>query len=377
MAPTYCCVPKSVARATVCALLSWFGREARDLPWRRTHDPYAIWVAEVMLQQTRVKTVVSYWQRWMQHLPDVTALAHARPEFLRKLWEGLGYYRRVELLQRAARIIVKQYHGRFPRQWDEILALPGVGRYTAGAISSIAYNLAVPAVDGNVSRVLRRWLGRPLGKQDALAWAVAERWVKLAARCPPVRLLRLSPSGQPADAPVCPPCSAFNQALMELGATVCLPFKPLCTVCPIQQHCAYARSPATCAGAPQRRPSSIKRRLVVWVVQRRGRYLVRQRSLQECNGGFWELPTFEIPEETSDALAPSTCKWFEPLKAKPLYQLTHHITRYRYHVQVYPAKLKGNWPAGRWLTTAQLAARPMTRLSRKVLDRLLTGRGPA
>src|SRR5262249_245985 len=137
------------SRAIVTALLHWFGRNARDLPWRRTRDPYAIWVSEIMLQQTQVKTVVPYWERWMQALPSVRALAKARNGKIHKLWAGLGYYQRVRNLRLAARIILRDHGGRFPKKFEELLALPGVGRYTAGAICSIAFNQPQPILDGN------------------------------------------------------------------------------------------------------------------------------------------------------------------------------------------------------------------------------------
>src|ERR1019366_7957115 len=141
----------------VPSLLAWFAHNARDIPWRRTRDPYAIWVSEIMLQQTQVKTVLPYWERWMQGLPNLGALARAKPERLHKLWEGLGYYTRVRNLQRAARIIGEEHGGQIPEDFDDLLALPGIGRYTAGAICSIAFNQAKPILDGNVIRVLA-WL---------------------------------------------------------------------------------------------------------------------------------------------------------------------------------------------------------------------------
>src|ERR1019366_8746690 len=137
-------------------LLVWFARNARPLPWRRTRDPYAIWVSEIMLQQTQVKTVLPYWERWMRALPDLAALAKAKPHTLHKLWEGLGYYTRVRNLQRAARLIVERHGGRLPDDFDALLALPGIGRYTAGAICSIAFDQPQPILDGNVIRVLTR-----------------------------------------------------------------------------------------------------------------------------------------------------------------------------------------------------------------------------
>src|SRR5438876_2634689 len=143
----------------ISALVNWFGKAARDLPWRRSNDPYAIWVSEIMLQQTQVKTVIPYWERWMRELPTIRAAAKASPGKLHKLWEGLGYYTRVRNLQRAAQQILAQHGGKFPDDFDNILALPGIGRYTAGAIASIAFNQPRPILDGNVIRVLTRLFG--------------------------------------------------------------------------------------------------------------------------------------------------------------------------------------------------------------------------
>src|ERR1017187_9768575 len=164
-------------RGMVQDLLAWFALSARDLPWRRTLDPYAIWVSEIMLQQTQVKTVLAYWKRWMRALPNLTALARAKPERLHKLWEGLGYYTRVRNLHGAAQCIRREHGGKFPQDFDEVLALPGIGPYTAGAICSIAFNQPKPILDGNVIRVLARLFGiagdprEP--KTNARLWQIA------------------------------------------------------------------------------------------------------------------------------------------------------------------------------------------------------------
>src|SRR2546425_303209 len=194
------CAPRPGALAQL--LLNWFKQNARDLPWRRTRDPYAIWISEIMLQQTQVKTVIPYWQRWMRRLPDVRALARARPDAVLKLWEGLGYYLRARNLHQAARTIVDQHGGRFPEQFDEVLALPGIGRYTAGAICSIAFNQPTPVLDGNVIRVLTRWFGITTNPREKSTnkklWELAEQLVVNAAKLPGKQN-----------------CSQLNQALME------------------------------------------------------------------------------------------------------------------------------------------------------------------
>src|SRR5277367_6800028 len=162
----------------VSALLDWFAANARDLPWRRTRDPYAIWVSEIMLQQTQVKTVIPFWNRWMQELPTIESAAKAPSAKIHKLWEGLGYYTRVRNLQKAAQVIVTQHGGKFPESFDDVLALPGIGRYTTGAICSIAFNQSTPILDGNVIRVLTRIFGiaeNPKEKQtNAWLWQLAD-----------------------------------------------------------------------------------------------------------------------------------------------------------------------------------------------------------
>jgi A/G-specific adenine glycosylase len=175
----------------VPALLNWFAANARDLPWRRTRDPYAIWVSEIMLQQTQVKTVMPYWERWMRELPTIKAAANANSDKIHKLWEGLGYYTRVRSLQKAARQIVEKHDGEFPDNFDGVLALPGLGRYTAGAICSIAFNQPTPILDGNVVRLLTRIFGiakNPREKKtNARLWRLAENLVGRAVPSPPRR----------------------------------------------------------------------------------------------------------------------------------------------------------------------------------------------
>jgi len=167
--------------AIVSKLLDWFSTNARDLPWRRTRDPYAIWVSEIMLQQTQVKTVMPYWNRWMRKLPTLEAAAKAPSAKIHKLWEGLGYYTRVRNLQKAAQVIMEKHGGKFPEKFDDVLALPGIGRYTAGAICSIAFNQPTPLLDGNVIRVLTRIFGiaeNPKEKQtNTQLWTLAEELV--------------------------------------------------------------------------------------------------------------------------------------------------------------------------------------------------------
>src|SRR6516162_2598609 len=234
-------------------LLSWFAKNARDLPWRRTRGPYAIWVSEIMLQQTQVKTVIPYWERWLRELPTIKSVANASPDKIHKLWEGLGYYTRARNLQKAAKQIVEKHGGQFPQNFDDVLALPGIGRYTAGAICSIAFNQPMPILDGNVIRVLTRIFG--IGKNprekaiNAKLWDLAEQLVLAAAAHP----IHAEQSSQPKDPESSVPnrksqianrksqCSHLNQSLMELGALVCTARGPHCELCPVASHCSARR----------------------------------------------------------------------------------------------------------------------------------------
>jgi A/G-specific adenine glycosylase len=252
-------------------LLRWFGRQARDLPWRRTRDPYAIWISEIMLQQTRVRTVTPYYERFMQHFPTVQSLARARIDTVLKLWEGLGYYSRARNLHRAAREIESRFEGHIPETREELLSLPGIGAYTAGAIASIAFGRREPLVDGNVIRVLCRVFRiRENPKEAAVQkriWSIAEN---------------LLPARRPGD---------FNQALMELGSEICLPRTPLCDECPLRKVCQ-----ARLRGEQTELPIRVRKKpvpfyaVVVGLVERHGRILIDKRRPEGLLGGLWEFP---------------------------------------------------------------------------------------
>jgi A/G-specific adenine glycosylase len=231
--------------AIVSRLLEWYPKNARDLPWRRARDAYAIWVSEIMLQQTQVKTVIPFWERWMQALPTIRSLARARPAKIHKLWEGLGYYTRVRNMHKAARLILKKHGGRFPTDFDTVLELPGIGRYTAGAICSIVFNQARPILDVNFIRVLSRLFGIEGNPRDkatnAKLWNLAERLVQQAdgpsdrSNSNRHRKLRLKKIANRKSQIANP--SQLNQSLMELGALVCTPRQPRCELCPLSKLC--------------------------------------------------------------------------------------------------------------------------------------------
>ena len=287
-------------------LLAWYRRNRRAMPWRETRDPYRVWVSEIMLQQTQVATATPYYERFLELFPDVRALARARRDRVLAAWAGLGYYRRARHLHEAAGIVVREHAGRVPSDARAFGALPGVGRYTLGAVLSIGFGASLPVLDGNVARVLSRLSGRPLAiKRPAdakLLWAMAE--ALMPPETPPAR--RLDPAGgragsaQDANIP-----GQFNQALMELGATLCTPRSPRCGACPLRRRCR-----ALASGRQESLPPVVGARAVVRVrravarVTHRGRVLVVRREGALLDG-MWEPPGVELArgEDAAAALA--------------------------------------------------------------------------
>ncbi|HEX7654319.1 MAG TPA: A/G-specific adenine glycosylase [Verrucomicrobiae bacterium] len=338
--------------AIVENLLIWFTTNARALPWRRTRDPYAIWVSEIMLQQTQVKTVIPYWERWMRELPTIADLAKVNPDKLHKLWEGLGYYTRVRNLQKAAQQILERHDGKFPTRHEQILDLSGIGPYTAGAICSIAFNQPTPILDGNVIRVLARvYAIRDNAKDKATnqrLWSLAREWVTAAAQVPK------HPQA----------CSHLNQALMELGALVCTPRQPQCLLCPLQKSCAAHRD-----GIAEELPNLGKRveitarRFFAFVICHQGKLLVQQRPAGVVNAQLWEFPNVEVglksgdPAEVLAEMPFAAGETPSTLAPVPLKTIKHSITRYRITMEGFlvPMSTQPSLPpAGRWVTPAQL-----------------------
>ncbi len=362
---------KSKISHLVPLLLSWFAHNARDLPWRRAHDPYAIWVSEIMLQQTQVNTVLGYWERWLTALPSITDLAQAKSETIHKLWEGLGYYTRVRNLQAAAREILANHGGKFPHEYDAILELPGIGRYTAGAIASIAFNEPRAILDGNVIRVLTRVFGIAENPRDKAVntrlWTLAQALVDSAAKSPQ-STARLA-------------CSALNQSLMELGALICTPRQPKCGECPINRHCAARRTGRT-ESIPNlgKRAPATSRHFAAFIIERRGRFLVRQRPAGVVNAHLWEFPNIEVDGNNFDPLkVAKTALGFPPVHLVKLHQLKHTITRYRMTLDAYTgtdADPKTARTAGRWVTPAKLRALPFSSAHRQIVARLNSSKAP-
>jgi A/G-specific adenine glycosylase len=308
------------------ALLLWYDAHRRDLPWRRDSDPYRVWVSEIMLQQTRVAAVLDHYARWMERFPTVQVLAGAREQSVLALWSGLGYYHRARRMHQAAKVIARELKGEFPRTAEAWRELPGIGRYTSAAIASIAFGEPIAVVDGNVDRVLDRLFG-PQAKKEG-------NWQRAEA---------LLDRSRPGD---------FNQAMMELGATICTPRAPQCLLCPLNAWCESRG-----ADAPKPQPIR-KRKQIHYAFGRKADsvLLVQRRSDAKRMAGMWELP--EIPIVA---------------KEEPLAKFRHSITDTYYEVFVIPASpalVRSLNGAGRWCTRQQWQKLALTGLARKVLRKL-------
>jgi A/G-specific adenine glycosylase len=315
------------------ALLGWYATEKRDLPWRRTRDPYAIWVSEVMLQQTRVDTVVPYFERFLKNYPTVHALAEAPLERVLGDWSGLGYYRRARMLHAGAQQIVREYEGRLPREAEGLREIAGIGAYTAGAVASIAYGERAPLVDGNVARVLARIFAV---EEDVKSSAGQTRLWQLAAE--------LVPEGSAGE---------WNQALMELGATVCSPRAPRCLLCPVRKACS-----ANGSGRQEELPKiGAKAKPRAWaraalVATRGDKVVLARRKPDLLFGGLWEPPTV-------DDLGEKTPNWAKMVSLPTILpelagDLVHVLSHRRMTVTVHHARIGTR--AGRPALTAPLHA---------------------
>ena len=335
-------------------LLAWYEENRRDLPWRRAQDSYAVWISESMLQQTRVETVIPYYERFMRRFPTVGTLAEADEDDVLGLWSGLGYYSRARRLHAAANVIVAEHGGAFPRDRREAEALPGVGAYTAGAVLSIAYDLCEPLVDGNVQRVLARCFA----VEGVVTRAGPRREIEglAAALVDDVR--------DPAS---------WNQALMELGATVCLPRDPRCESCPVNGVCdARDRGQERALPELPPRPTPLNVELEVFLVEEAGRVLMRRRGEGGRMAGLWELPTREL-SSGAPLLFPADLD-LTLLAREEVGELRHSITRHRITARVQRATYGGGeLPQGwAWLEQHQREGLGVTGLTSKALT---LGRG--
>lgn len=342
-------------------ILDWYGLYHRDLPWRRTKDPYAIWVSEIMLQQTQVDTVIPYFQRFIDRFPSVEALAKASLEEVLKVWENMGYYTRARHLHEAAREILLCHDGRVPNSEEELRSLPGVGAYTAGAILSLAFGERVPAVDGNVRRVLSRlcYITDPLEKpktQKAI-YAIAEVMV---------------PERNAAD---------FNQGLMELGALVCSPRDPSCSTCPVKAHClALKRHKVNCVPLRSRKVVIPHKHMTAAVFNGKtgGRVLIVRRPPHGLLGGLWKFPGGEkrAGESLGEALERTVAEEVGIVAdpGREIASVKHAYTHFRVTMHVFQCHGKRGRPKAlgcdqwKWIRPKEIQAYPFSKVDRKVMD---------
>lgn len=340
------------------ALLRWYQRRRRDLPWRRRSDPYAIWVSEIMLQQTRVETVLPYFQRFLERFPDLDELAAANIGDVLALWSGLGYYRRARLMHQAAQKIVTEGDGEFPSTLEGLRALPGVGEYTAAAVGSIAFGLIEPSLDGNVKRVLGRVLALEVPVERA-AGRIRDR----------ARLL-LDPD-RPGDS---------NQALMEIGATLCTPRRAKCDLCPLEPDCLAAASGDPTLYPPATNPPAAKvsQRLVIAVARRDDSYLLFRRPEEsELLAGMWEFPWVELGEEDPNVLETALADGYGGTWSlgRKLGSIRHAITYRSYEIDIREARIDADdgiaeGAESAWLREMDIVTRPHGSIARKVIATL-------
>ena len=313
----------------------WYEANKRDLPWRRDKDPYHIWVSEIMLQQTRVEAVKGYYARFLEKLPTVQDLADAPEDALHKLWEGLGYYNRVKNMKKAAQVIVNSYGGVFPKTYEEVIALPGIGPYTAGAICSIAYNLPTPAVDGNVIRVLSRLLA---DSTPPNAPAVRKKMEAILKEVYPER------------------AGDFTQALMELGATVCGPNqKPDCMNCPCKDFCK-----ACALGIAHQLPVKVEKRArlvqekTVFVLDCEGYFALEKRPSKGLLAGLWQFPNTEGTLETEGAISYLSSLGVSVKDIHKYVERSHIFTHVEWKMRAYYISIKDMAGPFTWMSRQQI-----------------------
>lgn len=342
------------------SLLSWYAQAGRKLPWRENCDPYSIWISEIMLQQTQVKTVLPYFQRWLELFPTLETLATADLQSVLKAWEGLGYYARARHLHQTAQIIVRDYRGQFPQELDTVLTLPGIGRTTAGGILSAAFNLPVSILDGNVKRVLSRLIALSVPPKQAL-----------------VKLWQLSDDLIDPDSP-----RDFNQALMDLGATVCTPKNPTCLLCPWQSDCKASHQGLQSQIPMTETTSPIphKKIGVAVIYNPEGQILIDRRPAKGLLGGLWEFPGGKIePNETVEECIKREIKEEIDLEIEVndlLITVDHAYTHFRVTLQVYNCRYLSGEPRPiecdeiRWVTIDEIEQYPFPKANLEIIKAL-------
>jgi len=337
-------------------LLEWYSRHKRDLPWRHTRDPYKIWVSEIMLQQTQVATVVPYYERWLKTFPSLVAFVRAPLSKALELWAGLGYYRRVRMFHQAANYIRGELQGKIPRTSEKLRKLPGIGRYTAGAIASIAWGEKTPVLDGNVIRILTRIFAIA---QSVDRPATLEKLWSLAAS--------LLPEKNPGD---------LNQALMELGATVCFPSTPQCARCPARKYCLSHQEGKELFYPVRSQKNSYEKlqmaALVLW--DEKNQVWLAKQPKEGRWGGLWMFPFWMNKKEMLEELGPSGSR---PV---PFLTVPHAFTKYRITLEVFELLCKGKAPlkrpCGKWFSVTQLARTAFPSPHLKIAQALMARNGP-
>jgi A/G-specific adenine glycosylase len=344
-------------------LLSWYRLNKRTLPWRDHPDPYAVWVSEIMLQQTRVEAVIPYFETWMKLFPTVGALAKASEQRVLNAWEGLGYYSRARNLHKAAKIIVKEHAGELPRDLESLRKLPGIGRYTLGAIASMAFGMNVAALDGNIKRVYARIfdISEPVDtpKGEALLWDIAEQHL---------------PKKDAGD---------YNQALMDLGATICLPKNPRCLICPVMQMCK-ARENGTQHLRPVKSPKKIVPHHIhaAGVIVENGKALLAKRPSEGLLGGMWEFPNGRVQGDPLEGLAEALKTGYNlrlRVNRRSLHPIEHlgivehGYSHFSVSVYVYKCELAAEEIGEnlKWIPLNKLDGYPMGRIDRQIAYMLL------
>jgi len=336
-------------------LLSWYKKHGRTMPWRDHPDPYAVWVSEIMLQQTRVETVIPYFEKWMKLFPDINSLAKAREQDVLNAWEGLGYYSRARNLYKAAKIIGSEHNGRLPHDLDALRSLPGIGAYTVGAIASIAFKMDEPTIDGNLRRVFARlfdvteFADSPAGEK--LLWDYARKNL---------------PKGKAGD---------YNQALMDLGAAICVPKNPRCLLCPLMEMCE-ARKNGTQEQRPVLKPKKGTPHYVhaAGVIVDKGRVLLNQRPESGLLAGMWEFPNARVVENPAKELTKVLFKEYGlKVKMKELVgEVQHAYTHFKVTVHAFRCEAV-SIPKNKklkWLKKLELDDYPMGKVDRQIAKKL-------
>jgi A/G-specific adenine glycosylase len=344
-------------------LLNWFESNQRKLPWRLLYRPYEVWISEIMLQQTQVKTMLPYYSRWMERFPDLKSVAHAPEEDLLKHWEGMGYYSRARNIHKAAQVLVKDYGAEFPRDYDLMVGLPGIGRYTAGAILSIAFNLDFPAVDGNVARIFSRLfdVAAPLGDRESqrVLWSIAGG---------------VLPKGK---------ARSFNQALMDLGALVCTPRNPSCSRCPVSAHCqALQMGVVSLRPIVQRSRDILPIHTAVGILGRQGKVFIQKRAPSGLMPHLWEFPGGKIQgEETPEEALVREFREELELNIRVLQKIAvirHQYTTFRVTLHAFACQtVDACWKPvlrsavdGRWVGLEELDRYTFPAANRKLIRRI-------